>query len=81
MIIPINEILAMIEFKEETPKTKDELIKTICALDSSYYKQSQGLFNMNKYTLTHLIYTILEIKYPPKYAYKNIVFTEDMIYY
>jgi hypothetical protein len=81
--IPIDEILKIINFEEHIPKTKDELIKTICALDSNYYHKIDGLLYFNIYTLKNLINTILEIKYPNKKCtpYKDIVFTEDMIYY
>jgi hypothetical protein len=81
--IPIDEILKIINFEEPKPKTKDELIKTICSLDSNYYHKIDGLLYFNIYTLKDLIYTIFEIGCRNKKCtpYKDIVFTEDMIYY
>ena len=83
----INEIIEMINLGKTIPKTKGELIHTICALDSAYYTKIDCLLYLDLYTLTQLIYTLVETKYPkrsiipPSNTYKDIVFTEDMIYY
>jgi hypothetical protein len=81
--IPINEIIEIINFGDSIPKTTAQLVQTICALDSTYYKKIDELLYLNLYRLKEIIYTILEIKYPTKSpnTYKDIVFTEEMIYY
>jgi hypothetical protein len=81
--ISINEIIEMNNLIEPISKSKGELIQTICALDSTYYKKTDVLVYLNIYRLKELIYTILEIKYPTKApnTYTDIVFTEEMIYY
>jgi hypothetical protein len=79
----INEIIEIINLIEPIHKSKGELIQTICALDSNYYKKIEELLYLNVYTLKQIIYTILETKYPTgtPNTYKDIVFTEEMIYY
>jgi hypothetical protein len=85
LTIPIGEIINMINLGDPIPKTKGELIETICALEPKYIKIIDQLVYLGLTTLTHLIYTLIESKYPNKKNHplsnREIVLTEDIIYY
>ena len=85
MSVSINEIIDMINLGEPIPKTKGELLETICALEPKYIKIIDQLLYLSLNTLTHLIYTLIESKYHNKKSYplsnRQIVITEDIIYY
>lgn len=79
--LSINEIINMINICGSIPKTKGELLETICTLEPNYKKQISQLIYLNINTLTYLIYILIESKYRNKAHIRDIVLTEDIVYY
>ena len=88
--LSINEIMNMINIGEPIPKSKHELLETICTLEPNYKNKVSQLVFLNINTLTYLVYTLIQTKYSNKYVsqttnreqfIKEIVLTEDIVYY
>jgi hypothetical protein len=85
LTVSISEIVDIINLGQPIPKTKGELLETICAFEPKYIKILDQLLYLSLNTLTGLIYSLLESKYPNKKTHplsnREIVITEDIIYY
>ena len=79
--LSISEIINMIDIGEPIPKSKGELLETICTLEPNYTNKVSQLVYLNINTLTHIVYTLIKTKYYNKQIIRDIVLTEDIVYY